>query len=131
LDRLSERLEVASRALATLDPLARLPSPTSVERDAAVQRFEYTFEATWKAAQLFLSRQEGLAAGSPKGVIRCCREAGLLDDAGAAQALQMADDRNLTVHTYQEALAQQIFARLQGHCELLSAWIAAMRAQLT
>ncbi|WP_245606076.1 nucleotidyltransferase substrate binding protein [Thermus amyloliquefaciens] len=34
-------------------------------------------------------------------------------------ALTMADDRNLTVHTYNEALAQAIFARLGGYAQLM------------
>ncbi len=130
MERLNERLEVALRALASLEALARSATPTAIERDAAIQRFEYTFEAVWKLAQLFLSRQEGIAAGSPKAAIRGSLEAGLLDDVTASRALQMADDRNLTVHTYQEALAQQIFGRLAGHCDLLHAWIEAMRARL-
>lgn len=34
-------------------------------------------------------------------------------------ALAMADDRNLTVHTYNEALAQAIFRRLRSYTELM------------
>lgn len=98
-----------------------------VERDAAIQRFEYAFEATWKAAQLYLLQLEGLSVGSPKGAIRASLEAGLLGDADSAAALQMADDRNLTVHTYQEALAREVFARLAGHAERLGRWLAALR----
>ncbi|HUB05909.1 MAG TPA: nucleotidyltransferase substrate binding protein [Myxococcales bacterium] len=121
---------MALRALASLQPLARLTAPTMVERDAAIHRFEYTSETSWKLAQLFLLREEGVAVGSPKAAVRASLEAGLLDDAAAARALQMVDDRNSTVHTYQEALAQQIFARLAAHSALLAQWIASMQARL-
>ncbi len=129
MDRLKERLEVAQRALLTLQEAVTLPHPDAFQRDAALQRFEYTFEATWKAAQLFLSEIEGKAAGSPKSVIRSSREVGLLDDAQTIAALAMADDRNLTVHTYIETLAQQIHGRLSGHLSLLTVWLGAMAAR--
>jgi hypothetical protein len=51
---------------------------------------------------------------------------GLLSESDARLALAMADDRNLTVHTYDEELAKRIFADLDGHARLLARWIGAM-----
>jgi len=31
-----------------------------MNRDASIQRFEYTYEAVWKAAQLYLRNRENL-----------------------------------------------------------------------
>jgi hypothetical protein len=76
VDRLRQRLSVAGQAAATLRELAVRPAPSKIERDAAIQRFEYSFEATWKAAQRFLAVVEGVEAGSPKSAIRACHEAG-------------------------------------------------------
>lgn len=126
MDRLKERLTVAGRAVATLRELALLDRPSRTERDAAIQRFEYSVEATWKAAQRFLSVVEGIDVGSPKAAVRASREAGLLDVDHAENALIMADDRNLTAHTYNESLATAIFGRLPGHLETLEAWLAVM-----
>ena len=126
MDRARERLSISARALASLRELALLSAPTAVERDAAIQRFEYSFEATWKAAQRFLHAFEGVDAGSPKACVRASREAGLLSDAEAADALAMADDRNLTAHTYNEALARAIFSRLARHLALMEQWNAEM-----
>ena len=39
----------------------------------------------------------------------------------AAVALAMADDRNLTVHTYNEGLADQIYAHLRAYHRLMAA----------
>ncbi|MBI4229498.1 MAG: hypothetical protein HY608_01555 [Planctomycetes bacterium] len=47
----------------------------------------------------------------------------ILTDRQAAEALAMADDRNLTVHTYNEAVADAIASRLPGHANLLAAWV--------
>jgi nucleotidyltransferase substrate binding protein (TIGR01987 family) len=120
---LKERMAAARKALVSLEELVTLRSPTTVERDAAIQRFEYTCEATWKAIQLGLREQEGLDAASPKAIARASRQVGLLDDAAARLALAMADDRNETVHTYNEAVALAIHSRLPAYVTLLRAWI--------
>jgi len=41
-------------------------------------------------------------------------------------ALGMATDRNLTVHTCNEELANQIYSRLAAYAGLMENWLAAM-----
>ena len=53
MERLTQRFQVARKALDTLNALM-YEERTDLVRDAAIQRFEYTFEAVWKAAQRFL-----------------------------------------------------------------------------
>ena len=130
MERLTERLAEADRALVSLMELLALPRHSVVERDAAILRFAYTFEAMWKTAQRHLAEREGVEAGSPKQCIRLSRTTGLLTDEEAEAALRMADDRNLVVHIYREALAQQIFARLPNHAGVLRAWLEGMRRTL-
>ncbi len=130
MERLKARLATAQRALGTFEELTGLASPTRVERDAAIQRFEYTFEACWKAAQRYLLVVEGLSVGAPKGCVRACREVGLLADAQAVLGLEMVDDRNLTVHTYNEAVAEQIFRNLDRYAKLLAHWLSVMEARI-
>jgi hypothetical protein len=96
MERLRERLEIARQALASLREVLHRPAASRIERDAAIQRFEYTVEAAWRAAQRYLDVIEGLSAGSPKAAVRLCREAGALTDEQAVVALEMMDDRNLT-----------------------------------
>ena len=116
--------------MASLEELSGIVAPTKVERDAAIQRFEYTFEACWKGAQRYLFVVEGIDAGSPKEVVRRSRAVGLLSDEQAVRALDMTDDRNLTVHTYNEGLAQLIFSRVPGHAQLLREWLSAIRNRI-
>ena len=125
MDRLKERLDSALRALTSLEELTVLVAPTTVERDAAIQRFEYTCEAVWKAMQLGLREQEGIDALSPKAVTRAANRVGLLDDPATRLALAMVDDRNRTVHTYNEAVAQAIHAHLAAYAQLLRGWLTA------
>ena len=99
---------------------------TDIVRDVAIQRFEYSFEATWKAAQAYLSEVEGLGVASPRGTIRASLEVGVLDETATRLALKMVDDRNLSVHTYNEALAEAIFARLNEHARVMAVWLDEM-----
>ncbi|HEX7066294.1 MAG TPA: HI0074 family nucleotidyltransferase substrate-binding subunit, partial [Bacillales bacterium] len=120
MGRSEERIEAARKALLAFQEVMQIRQPTSIERDAAIQRFEFTFEAVWKAAKEILFEREGVDAGSPKGVIRSCREVGILTDEQTVIALEMVDDRNLTVHTNNEKLANEIYSRLQTYQFILS-----------
>lgn len=130
MERLKERLAVARRALGTLLEVLAVETPSPIERDAAIQRFEYTCEAVWKAAQRYLQEVEGLSLGSPKGSIRASRDVGLLTDEQTTRGLEMIDDRNLTVHTYNESLAEEIYYHLPAYAEFLAAWLTAMGERL-
>ncbi len=129
MERVRERVAQAEKALGSLEAIL-VDEPTDVVRDAAIQRFEYTVEATWKAAQAVLRELEGLDAGSPKATIRGSFQAGLLDEEKTRAALLAVDDRNLTSHTYLEGLALQIHGRLKAHASTLRTWLAAMSARL-
>lgn len=130
MERLTQRLAVAKDALHSLTELLQQAKVTRIERDAAIQRFEYTVEATWRAAQRYLDVREGLSAGSPKAAIRLCREVGLLNEEQTTLGLEMIDDRNLTVHTYNEPIADQIYQRLPHYAALLEAWLAQLETRL-
>ncbi|MDR9794077.1 HI0074 family nucleotidyltransferase substrate-binding subunit [Aeribacillus sp. FSL K6-2848] len=123
MERLKERIQLALKALRAFQEVLLLENPTEVERDAAIQRFVFSFEACWKAVKQFLYDKEGIDVGSPKGVIRSSREIGILSDEETIIALKMVDDRNLTVHTYNEELAVEIFGNLHKYYQLLYNWI--------
>lgn len=130
MERLRERLSVAQRALSTLEELLALQNPSRVERDAAIQRFEYTFEACWRAAQRYLQTVEGLSVGSPKACVRAFRELGLFSDEETVVGLEMADDRNLTIHTYNEPVAERIYRNLHRYADLFGHWLTVMQMNL-
>jgi nucleotidyltransferase substrate binding protein (TIGR01987 family) len=129
MERLKERIEVARKALVRLEELVAIAKPTAVERDAAIQRFEYTFEAVWKVSERYLAVREGTTVRSPKACVRAAREARLLTDDETMTALEMVDDRNETVHTSNEAVAARIFGSLPRYSELLRTWLDAMAAR--
>ncbi len=120
--RAQQRLATARRALASLEALAALEDG-DVVRDATIQRFEYSFEAVWKAAQAVLSELFGIELASPKPVVRACFENGLLDENEARTGLAMVDHRNLTAHTYNEDLANEIYRQIPVYRRLMHDWL--------
>lgn len=126
MERLKRRLALARQALDSLLELTALPAPSRIERDAAIQRFEYTVEACWKAAQAVLDTRFGIAVASPKPVVRACAQNGVMSEDDGHAAMAMIDDRNLTSHTYNEELAVAIHSRLAGHAGLMGRWLTAM-----
>jgi nucleotidyltransferase substrate binding protein (TIGR01987 family) len=118
MERLALAREVAAHAFASFEQILREPSSIIV-RDASIQRFEYTFEAIWKLAKIYLFERHGIDAGSPKGCFRELLKVGMLSASHVEQALIMTDDRNLTSHTYIEAVAVLVHSRLSGHALIM------------
>ena len=105
------RLRSFAEALTRLDA-ALAQSKTEWTRDAAIQRFEFSFELAWKAVSSY-ARSEGLEARSPREALRVAHRLAWVDDEGLW--LRMLDDRNRTTHTYNESVAEEIFGRLAGY----------------
>ncbi len=127
MDLMNTRLDSGFSALDKLEEALRLKNPSSLERDGAIQRFEFTFESFWKAARVWLESSEGFSCNSPRGCIRTLAQVGILDPAETVSALAMVDDRNLTVHTYHEETARAIFERLPGHAGIIRKALELMR----
>lgn len=130
MGRLGLRLNLAEQACETLREALAVRSPSTLERDGAIQRFEYSFEAFWKAAQAFVELHEGLTARSPRSALRGLGRAGILSSGEITAALAALEDRNLTVHTYIEELSVQVFGRLAQHESLMSTAVVRMREAL-
>jgi nucleotidyltransferase substrate binding protein (TIGR01987 family) len=129
MERQKQRLAITEKAQLAFREVLQLPV-TQIIRDAAIQRFEFTTEATWKLLQIYLHTQEGLDVNSPKSVFRAAFQVGLLNEDETSLALEMIDMRNLTVHTYNEALAQQIFSRLPEYADLMEKLLIRMKNKI-
>ena len=118
MEKLKKRVEELRKALKTLKEITREPY-SLVVRDAAIQRFEYTFEAFWKLLRDYLRETEGIRCNSPKSCFREALSAGLVNEGQTTTCLEMTDDRNLTAHTYIEQLAEQIYKKIESYCKLM------------
>ena len=126
---LERRLNEATAALATLDEVVDGTEQSLVERDGAILRLIYTFEAMWKASQQLLAEREGVEVASPNGAIRAARRVGWLSDEDAQAAITVGRDRDLAVHMYRGEIGAEIARRLAAHAALLRRWLAALQAR--
>lgn len=127
--RLDRRLAETAAALATLDEVVAKPDRSLVERDGAILRLTYTFEAVWKASQQLLAEREGVEVASPNATIRAARRLGWVSDEDAQAAIRVGRDRNLAVHMYRGEIGAEIAQRLAGHVSVLRRWLAALQAR--
>lgn len=72
-----------------------------------IQRFEFCDELAWKLLKLRLE-QEGIIALTPRQVLRESLQAGLIADGNRWTEIKRY--RNLTGHTYDERLADAVYA---------------------
>ncbi len=118
MEKLELKYQDVLKALKTLQDILKEPYSVII-RDAAIQRFKYTFEALWKYTQAYLNEKEGIVANSPKAVFRELLPLGFLSEDEVAGFLEMTDRRNDTVHTYKEVVAQMIFMRIPEYASLI------------
>ncbi|MGH7113554.1 MAG: nucleotidyltransferase substrate binding protein [Stellaceae bacterium] len=118
---LRERLEYRSHGV------AGYADRSLVERDGAILRLIYTFEAVWKACRQLLAEREGVEVASPNATIRAARRLGWLSDEDAQAAIKAGRDRNLTVHMYRREIGAQIAQRLAAHAAVLRRWLEALQ----
>lgn len=105
-----------SKSIERLTEILNAPK-TVANRDSAIKRFELTFELAWKSCKSYLGKQ-GIVCRSPR---ECLSEMFRLGKIGDNPLwLKMIDDRNLSVHTYNEKLADEIYFRLKDYLRLFS-----------
>ena len=85
-------------------------------RDSAIQRFEFTFELTWKNLKAYLE-EKGVRVYSPKDAIKGAFQVGLIEE--DPKWLEMIETRNLTSHVYKEAMAEKVYSSLAGYIPLI------------
>ena len=102
------------RSIARFSEILSAPK-TVANRDSAIKRFELTYELAWKSIKERLEF-EGIVARSP----RDCLEQALAKEMIADDPLwlRMLEDRNASVHTYNEKLANDIYGRLKPYLRL-------------
>lgn len=110
-ERFAQARDTFFAALTRLEEVIAAPeSPFLL--DAAIQRFEFTYEAAWRALKR-AGEDRGLQIASPRQAFEAGMSLGLIADDGAWTA--MLKERNLTTHTYKEDVALGVFSRLPTH----------------
>lgn len=97
LKKANQRLKEATEA-----------KPTRMNKDATIQRFEFTFELSWKTIQEYI-KDQGFDCNSPKN---CIREGARLEIINNPEDwFEFLEARNLIAHTYNEKLANKVYRK--------------------
>lgn len=101
-----QRLHHFQRAFGELEAAVSLKKYSKLERSGLIQTFEFTFELAWKTLQdLLISRgYEGIAG--PRPVLKQAFKDGLIGS--GEQWQQMLLSRNMSVHSYNEKVAEEL-----------------------
>lgn len=95
-----------SKALKSLT-LVLKEHKTDIVRDATIQRFEYTFELSWKLLKRYIESEHNVIESSIKNILRESGKLGLIDN--VEDWFCYLDARNSTSHTYNETTAEEVF----------------------
>jgi len=111
-DKLNRNLINLEKALNRFEEAIQEPE-SSIVMDATVQRFEFTYELTWKTLKTFLEDIHGIRTVSPRQVFK---EAYALDLIKKEEVfLEMIQSRNLLSHTYNEEQAKVIYEKCPAY----------------
>ena len=108
-DKLLEQIKQLKNAIARFSEVLELPE-TDVNRDATIQRFEFTFELAWKTIKA-IAIKDGLEVVSPADTIRVGNQMRLIDNVEAW--LNFLDVRNTTSHVYDELMAKDAYLKIK------------------
>lgn len=78
--------------------------------DGTIQRFEFTFELSWKLMKAVLEKN-GIQSGTPRDAIKESYQAGMIEDGKGW--IKMLESRNQTSHIYNKAKARKIYSKIK------------------
>lgn len=111
MKRVRQKYENSLKALAKLKELQdKKTLDSDIFCDALIQRFEFTFELTWKLLKAYLEEEGIQNINSPKSVLKAAYANHLIKEESIW--IDMLKDRNLTSHIYSEKTAIEISRKI-------------------
>lgn len=105
-EKLAAQIVQLEKAVARLSEALSL-TPTQINKDATIQRFEFTFELSWKVMR-GVALEKGIeTAVSPRDSLRTAAQLGLVQDLEAW--FDFFDARNNSSHIYDEEMANAVY----------------------
>lgn len=105
IERFNERKQELINAVRRLEEACAQPFSSFI-RDSVIQRFEFCWELAWKTLRLKLEA-EGVQVNTPRETWQQALQARLIEDGNAWSEAQKK--RNVTSHTYDEKLADEVY----------------------
>lgn len=99
-------LKALKKAASTLKE-ALATKKSALVRDAVIQRFEYTYELSWKTMRRYFKINNQLEEENVQNIFREAGRQKLIESVESWFVYQKA--RNLTSHTYDEKIAEEVY----------------------
>lgn len=116
-EKLALSFQQVDQALIALKQMVDKPMQSDRSNiDACIQRFEFTIELFWKLLKRIIESRGGTPT-YPKDVLREAFKGQLIHDESIW--LCMLQDRNLTSHTYNQDLADEIYTHIKAYYPVL------------
>ncbi len=103
------------------------PLELDIVMDAAIQRFEFTFETAWKSVKL-AAKAVGYDCKSPKGCLKLAYRMGWIKD--EERWLELLEARNLTSHTYDQETAMDVYETVKENFQVFGSLLRALREEI-
>lgn len=105
-EELKKAISTLTEAIEFSESVKSNPVQFKIARDACIQRFEYCIELSWKVSM----KKLGSTTKFPKQAVREMARADLI--ASAETWLDFIEARNNSSHSYDEDIAQKVFAEI-------------------
>lgn len=128
--RWEQRLANYTRAFSSLAAaveLARQRPLSDLEKQGLIQAFEFTHELAWNVMKDYFAYQGSVAITGSRDAVREAFNKGLI--IGGEGWMHMIRSRNLTSHTYNQAVADEIAEHIvQSYFPLFQSFLARMQS---
>jgi len=124
---LRRRLAEAEAAVTSFEEAVAAASRSAIERDSAILRLIYSYQAVWKVCQRLLDERDNIEIASPNDAIRAARRLGWLSDEDAEAAMKIGADCNLAAKAHLAHIGAEISCRLPTNAAVLRRWLTALR----
>lgn len=114
--KLQTDFEKLEKAMTQLKKMLGLPPDHEGRREAVIQCFEFVVELNWKLLKHMLAEKD-VIANTPRDVLKEAFAIGWIDN--EEMWVRMIKDRNLSSHTYNEDLANEILGRIPTYTPMI------------
>lgn len=90
---------------------------SQLEKDGAIQRFEFVFELVWKTLKDYAEDRGRFDAASPKDAFRVAADLGVIDD--PLIWFDFLKSRNEATHLYDEQKANNVFSQIPNFIDAI------------
>lgn len=92
-------------------------------RDSIIKRFELSYDLLWKYLREYIGLSQGIYADSPRKVFDLCFQYGITNADEGQLLFNMIKSRNLTTHTYDVDLANEMSEKVAEYYQVMHAII--------